>query len=59
MGSSSVAFKYFFFHFFIASLFVFISDYVYNWIHLFEFDIRLCNKYTRSAVNYLNKPTCN
>ena len=58
MGSSLVAFKYFFFHFFFrfVGLFVFIFDLVHNWIHLFEFGMRLCNKY--STVNNFNKPTC-
>ena len=58
MGSSPVAFKYFFFHFLFrfASFFVFILDFVHNWIYLFEFGIRLCKKY--SKVNNLNKPTC-
>ena len=56
MGSSPVAFKYIFFLFFrFASFFVFILDFVHNWIHLFEFDMRLCYKY--STVNNFNKPT--
>ena len=28
---------------------------MHNWIHLFEFDMCLCNKY--STVNNFNKPT--
>ena len=58
VGSSQVAFKYFLFHFLFrfASFFVFILDFVHNRIYLFEFGIRLCNKY--STVNNLNKPTC-
>ena len=28
---------------------------MHNWIHLFEFGMRLCNKY--STVNNFNKPT--
>ena len=58
MGSSPVAFKYIFLHFpfRFASFFVFILDFVHNWIYLFEFGIRLCNKY--STVDNLNKPTC-
>ena len=58
MGSSPVAFKDIFFLFFfrIASFFVFIFDFVHNWIHLFEFGMFLCNKY--STVNNFNKPTC-
>ena len=58
VGSSPVAFKYFFFTFFIlfASFFVLILDFVPNWIHLFEFGMCLCNKY--STVNNFNKPTC-
>ena len=58
MDSSPVAFKVFFFSFFfsIATLFVFILDFMHNWIHLFEFGMSLCNKY--STVNYFNKPTC-
>ena len=54
VGSSPVAFKYYFFRF--ARFFVFILDFVLNWIHLFEFGMRLCNKY--STVNNFNKPTC-
>ena len=52
MGSSPVVFKYFC-SFFSISLF-----FVHNWIglHLFEFGMRLCNKY--SPVNNSNKPTC-
>ena len=57
MGSSPVAFKYFFFFIFLfASFFVFILEFVHNWIHLFEFGMRLCNKY--STVNNFNKPAC-
>ena len=53
MGSSPVAFKYFFFIFFrFASFFVFILDFVHNWIRLFEFGMCLCNKY--STVNNFN-----
>ena len=56
MGSSPVAFKVFFFSFFsTASFFVFILDFVHNWIHLFELGMSLCNKY--STVNNFNKPT--
>ena len=57
MGSSPVEFKhYFFFIFFFrfASFFVFILDFVHNWIHLFEFGMCLCNKH--STVNNFNKP---
>ena len=53
MGSSPVAFEYFFLFYFFD---VFILDFVHNWIHLFEFGMCLCNKY--SAVNNFNKPTC-
>ena len=58
VGSSPVAFKYFFFHFFFqfASFIVFNLDFVHNWIHLFEFGMCLCNKY--STVNNFNKPKC-
>ena len=42
----------FFFRF--ASFFVFILDCVHNWIHLSEFGMRLCNKY--STVSNFNKP---
>ena len=59
MGSSPVAFKFVcFFHFFIrfAGFFFFMLDFVHNWIQLFEFGMRLCNKY--STVNNFNKPTC-
>ena len=57
VGSSPVAFKNFFFIFFrFASFFVFILDCVLNWIHLSEFGMRLCNKY--STLNNFNKPTC-
>ena len=52
MGSSPVAFKYFFFQF--AGFFC-LLDFVHNWIHLIEFDMRLFNKY--STVNNFNKPT--
>ena len=57
MGSSPVAFKYFFF-IFIFDLLVsfFILDFVHNWIHLFESGMHLCNKY--SDVNNFNEPTC-
>ena len=64
MGSSPVAFQFVFFVFFFsfffrfASFFVFILDFVHNWIHLFEFGMRLCNKYTLSTVNDFNKHTC-
>ena len=42
VGSSPVAFKYFFFIFFFrfASFFVFILDSVHNWIYLFKFGMR-------------------
>ena len=55
MGSSPVAFKFFFFSFFFrfACFLVFILDLVHNWIHLFEFGMRLCNKY--STVNNFKK----
>ena len=54
---SPVAFKYFLFHFFrFANFFAFILDSVHNWIYLFEFGMRLCNKY--STVSNCNKPTC-
>ena len=57
VGSSQVAFKYIFFIFFrFASFFVFILDSVHSWIYLFEFGMRLCNKY--STVNDCNKPIC-
>ena len=51
VGSSPVAFKFVFFSFCFrfASLFVFILDFVYNWIHLFAFGMCLCSKY--STVN--------
>ena len=56
MGSSPVAFKIIFFIFFLfAGFFVYIFDFVHYWIHLFEFGIRLFNKY--STVNNFNKPT--
>ena len=57
VGSSPVAFKYFF-HFFF-DLLVFLSlflIFLHNWIHLFQFGMRLCNKY--STVNKFNKPAC-
>ena len=58
VGSSPVAIKFFFLFFWggFASFFVFIFDFVHNWIHLFEFGMRLCNKY--STINNFNKPTC-
>ena len=45
MGSSPVAFEYFFFRFVFrfASFFVFILDCVHNWIHVFEFGIYVTN----------------
>ena len=52
MGSSPVAFNIFFFDLLVS--FVFILDFVHNCIHLFEFGMRLCNKY--STVNIFNKP---
>ena len=56
VGLSPVAFKTFFHFFFrFASFFVIILDFVHNWIHLFEFGMRLCYKY--STVNKFNKPT--
>ena len=58
MGSGPVAFKLFFFFFFFfkfVSFFVFILDFVHNWIHLFEFGMRLCKIKT---VNNFNEPTC-
>ena len=47
--------------FFILSfnLLVFILDFVYTWIYLFEFGTRLLNKYTRRNVNNCNKCICN
>ena len=57
MGLSPVAFKDLFSFFFrFAGFFVFIVDFVHNWIHVFEFGMRLCNKY--STVNTFNKPPC-
>ena len=47
--------------FFILSfnLLVFILDFVYTWIYLFESGTRLFNKYTRRNVNNCNKSICN
>ena len=57
MGSSPVAFKFFFiFLFDLLGFFFFILDFVHNWIHLFDFGMRLCNTY--STVNNFNKPKC-
>ena len=53
VGSSPVAFKYFFFFIFFFDLLVSLS--LFNRLNLFEFGIRLCNKY--STVNNFNKPT--
>ena len=53
VDSSPVAFKYLFRF---ASFFVFILDFVHSWIHLFEFGMRFCNKY--STENNFNKPKC-
>ena len=55
MGSNPVAYV-FFFHFFFrfSRFFVFILDFVHNWI--IWFGMRLCNKY--STVNNFNKPAC-
>ena len=60
VGSSPVASKYFFFHFCFrfASVSVFILDFVHNWIHLFEFGMRLCNKYC-TVNNFNNLCTLN
>ena len=54
---SPVAFEHFFFRFVFrfANFFDFILDIVHNWIHVFEFGMRLCNKY--STVHNLNKLT--
>ena len=54
VGSSPLAFNYFNFSFF--SFLCLYLDFVHNWIYLFEFGMRLCNKY--STVNNFNKPTC-
>ena len=60
VGSIPVA-KYlrlfFLFCFQFASFFVFILDFLHNWIYLFESGMRLCitNKY--STVNKFNRPT--
>ena len=43
MGSSPVAFDFFCFVFRFANLFVFILNFVHNWIHVFEFGMRLCS----------------
>ena len=59
VSSSPVAFKIVFFYFFFrfACFFVFIFDFVHTtWIHLFEFGMCLCNKY--SIVNNFNKLSC-
>ena len=51
MGSSPVAFKILFHFFFrLASFFVFILYFVHNWIHLFEFGMRLCNKQDQTLL---------
>ena len=52
-GFESSSNQVFFFDLLVS--FVFILDFVHNWIHLFEFGMRLCNKY--STVNNFNKPT--
>ena len=41
------------------NLLVFILDFVYIWIYLFESGIRSFNKYTRRNVNIFIKPKCN
>ena len=52
MGSSPVALKVVvFFSCFFSDLLVFILDFVHNWIYLFEFGMRLCNKYN-TANNF-------
>ena len=56
LGSSPVAFPFFLLSF---NLLVFILDFVYTWIYLFESGIRLFNKYTRRNMNNFNKPKCN
>ena len=58
MGSSPEHLSIFFFSFLFDLLvfLVFILDFVHTWIHLFELDMRLCNKC--STVIDFNKPTC-
>ena len=59
VGSSPVAFKHIFFSFsfdLLESLSLFIFYFVHTWVHLFEFGMSLCNKY--SPVNNFNKPSC-
>ena len=41
-----------------ASLFVFILDFAYTWIYIFESGIRLFDKYTRRNVNNFIYPKC-
>ena len=54
-------FEYSSISFFLLSfyLLVFILDFVYTWIYLFESGIRLFNKYTVRNVNNFNKPKFN
>ena len=47
VGSSPVALNFFFsFCFYLFVSLSFFLDSVQNWIYLFEFDMRLCNKYS-------------
>ena len=41
------------------NLLVFILDFVYTWVYIFESGIRFFNKYTRRNVNNFKKPNCN
>ena len=41
------------------NMLVFILDFVYTWLYLFESGIRLFNNYTRRNVNNFNKLKCN
>ena len=58
MGSSPVAFKYFFFFHFSFDLLISLSLFLILCTpgYLFEFGMRLCNKY--STVNNFKKPSC-
>ena len=55
-GSESNSVSFFILSF---NLLVFILDFVYTWIYLFESGTRLFNNYTRRNVNNFNKPICN
>ena len=55
-GLESLSFSFFLLS---INLLVFILEFVYTWIYLFESGIRLFNKNTHRNVNNFNKTKCN